>query len=83
MHAKVLSHLHDAHQGSTCTKQRAHLTVYWPVMHHDVDQVILACKQYQDHLLSQPKEPIIMKPKPLRAPFQEIAADFIMQEDII
>ena len=37
--------------------------------------MILACKQCQDHLPSQPKEPIIFKPKLLQ-PFQEIAADF-------
>ena len=28
MHPKVLSQLHEAHQGSTRNKQRAHLTVY-------------------------------------------------------
>ena len=77
---QVLSQLHEAHQGSTQTKQRAHLTVYWPAIDHDIDQMILACKQCQDHLPSQPKEPIIFKPKPLRPfqeiAFQEIAADF-------
>jgi len=75
MHAKVLSQLHNAHQGPTHTKQRAHLTVYWPGKDCDIDRVILTCKQCQDHLPSHPKEPIIMKPKPSR-PFQEIAADF-------
>jgi len=75
LRARMLSCLHDAHQGSTRTKQRAHLTVYWPGMDRDIDRAILACKQCQDHLPSQTKEPIILKSKPLR-PFQEIAADF-------
>ena len=34
--------LHEAHQESTL---RAHLTVYWPGMDHEIDTVILACKQ--------------------------------------
>ena len=71
----MLLQLHESHQGSTRTKQRAHLTVYWPGVDHDIDQIILACKQCQDHLPSQSKEPIIFKPKPLQ-PFQEIVADF-------
>ena len=34
-----------------------------------------ACKQCQDHLPSQPKEPIVFKPQP-QLPFHEVAADF-------
>ena len=34
-----------------------------------------ACQLCQDHLPSNPKEPIVSKPKPLR-PFQEVAVDF-------
>ena len=37
--------------------------------------VILKCKQCQDHLPSNTKEPIIQKPAPGR-PFQEVAVDF-------
>ena len=36
--------------------------------------LISSCKQCQDHLPSNPKEPIIQKPQPAR-PFQEIAVD--------
>ena len=75
MRTNVLSQLHEAHQGSVHTKQRAHLTVYWPGMDHDIDNMIYACKQCQDHLPSQPKEPIVLKPQP-QCPFQEVAADF-------
>ena len=32
----------------------------WPGMAHDIDQVILACNQCQDHLLLHTKEPITM-----------------------
>ena len=48
--------------------------VYWPGIDNDIDNTILACQQCQDHLPSNPKEPIIQKPTPER-PFQEIAVD--------
>ena len=74
MHKQVLSQLHEAHQGSVRTKQRARLSVYWPGIGNDIDNTILTCKQCQDHLPSNIKEPIIQKPTPER-PFQEIAVD--------
>ena len=75
MRSKVLTQLHESHQGSIRTKQRARLVVYWPGMDNDIDEVILKCKQCQEKLPSQPREPIISKTRPNR-PFQEIAADF-------
>ena len=74
MHPEVLAQLHESHQGSVRTKQRARLSVYWPGIDNDIDNTILACQQCQDHLPSNPKEPIIQKPTPER-PFQEIAVD--------
>ena len=75
MRRAVLALLHDSHQGLVRTKQRAQLTVYWPNMSHDIDNVISSCQMCQDRLPSHPKEPIATKPQPNR-PFQEIAADF-------
>ena len=74
MCSQVLSQLHDSHQGLVRTKQRARLSVYWPGIDNDIDNTILACQQCQDHLPSNPKEPIIQKPRPDR-PFQEISVD--------
>ena len=71
----VLVQLHSAHQGSVRTKQRARQIVYWPGIDHDIDNIILQCKQCQETLPSQPREPLITKPRPTR-PFQEIAVDF-------
>ena len=71
MRPKMLSQLHEAQQGSTHTKQRAHLTVYWPGMDNDIDNMVYACKQCQDYLPSQPKEPIMSKPQPFKK-WQEI-----------
>ena len=74
LRSEILTQLHESHQGSIRTKQRARLSVYWPGIDNYIDNVILSCKQCQDHLPSNPKEPIIQKPQPAR-PFQEIAVD--------
>ena len=74
MHHQVLTNLHEAHQGALRTKQRARLTIYWPGIDNDIDNIILNCQQCQDHLPSNVKEPIIQKSQPLR-PFQEVAVD--------
>ena len=71
----VLKQLHQAHHGAVCTKQRAHLTVYWPGLDNDIVNIVMSCAQCQDHQPSNTKEPIKSKPKPTR-PFQELAADF-------
>ena len=47
----------------------------WPGIDHDINNIVLACKQCQDSLPFNPREPIIFKPKPSR-PFQEVAGDF-------
>ena len=74
MRQQVLSDLHESHQGTICTKQRAQLTIYWPGIDNDIDNMILSCQLCQGHLPSNPIEPLIQKLKPLR-PFQEIAVD--------
>ena len=75
MRQKVLVNLHKSHQGAVRTKERARLSLYWPGIDNDIDNVVLSCKKCQDRLPSNCKEPILSKPKPSR-PFQEIAVDF-------
>ena len=75
MHREVLTSLHESHQGSVCTKERARLVVYWPGLDNDIDNVLSSCKQCQDHLPSNPRELIPFKPRPSR-PFQELSVDF-------
>ena len=74
MRKQVLDNLHEAHQGVLRTKQRARLTVYWPGIDNDIENLILTCQHCQDHLPSHTKEPIITRSRPTR-PFQEIAVD--------
>ena len=73
MRHQVLTNLHEAHQGALGTKQRARLTIYWPGLDNDIDN-ILNCQQCQDRLSRNVKEPIIQKSQPAR-PFQEVAVD--------
>jgi len=75
MHKQVLSELHDSHQGAVRTKQRARLTIYWPGIDTDIKKIVLNCQQCQEHLPSNHKEPILLKPTSVK-PFQEVAADF-------
>ena len=74
MRRQVLMNLHESHQGSLRTKQRARLTVYWPGIDNDIDNMIFSCKHCQDMLPANVKEPIMSKPSPQR-PFQEVAVD--------
>jgi len=71
MRHQVLTNLYE---GALRTKQRAHLTIYWPGIDNDIDNIILNCQQCQDYPPSNVKEPTIQKSQPLR-PFQEVAVD--------
>ena len=75
MRQKILVDLHESHQGSARTKQRARLNVYWPGIDNDIYNVVFSCKKCQDLLPANTKEPITSKPIPNK-PFQEVAADF-------
>ena len=74
-HKTIMAHLHLAHQGITRTKQRAWLTLYWPEMDNDIENIVTSCTQCQDHLPPNHKEPLPAKPRSVQ-PFQEAAADF-------
>ena len=75
MRKTILDQLHTGHQGIVQTKQRARLTLYWPGIDNDIENVITACTTCQDHLPSNTKETIQQKSRP-SYPFKEIAADF-------
>ena len=65
----ILSQLHKSYQGSVRTNQLACLSIYWPGIDNDIDNIILSCQHCQDHLPSHSREPNIQKPKADR-PFQ-------------
>ena len=59
MRRQVLISLHESHQGSVRTKERARLSIYWPGIDNDIDNVVLSCKMCQDRLPSNNKEYIM------------------------
>jgi len=69
----MLEHPHESHQDSMHTKQQARLTVFWPGLDNNINNVLLACKKFKDTFPSNTKEQIVSKPTLL---FQEIAVDF-------
>ena len=52
MRGQTLVHLHESHQWVVWTKQRVWLTVYWPGIDNNIDNMVVACKHCQNHLPS-------------------------------
>ena len=61
MRQQVLVQLYESHQGTLRTKQRARLSIYWPGINNDIDNLILASQTCQDSLPANGKEPLIQK----------------------
>ncbi len=49
MRREVLAQLHDSHQGTVRTKERTRLSVYWPGIDNDIDNVILIVQELPRH----------------------------------
>ena len=67
--------LHKIHWGIVQTKQRTIFSIYWPGINNDIESIVISCTQYQDHLPSNSKMPMLPKPK-LTQLFQETVANF-------
>uniref|UniRef100_A0A1Y1MUA0 RNA-directed DNA polymerase n=1 Tax=Photinus pyralis TaxID=7054 RepID=A0A1Y1MUA0_PHOPY len=80
MRRQILHHLHAAHQGISKTLERARMTVWWPTIATDVTDVIRHCRPCQEHLPSQPHEPMQRGPDAER-PFQKLHADLFEVAD--
>ena len=52
MHREILEQLHASHQDVVRTKQQAGLTVYWPGLNNDIENIVSSCRQCQDYLPS-------------------------------
>ena len=49
MRSESLTRLHDGHQGTSSTLQRARRTMYWPNMQNDITEMIRHCEECQIH----------------------------------
>lgn len=71
---RVLSILHNAHQGIDGMRARARNIVYWPGLNNAIRQKRLDCTKCNVIAPSQPKEPLLMLPQP-EYPFQFVCMD--------
>ena len=44
----MLRELHEAHPGETRMKRLAHMFVWWPGLDHDILNIVLSCREYQN-----------------------------------
>ena len=73
---RVLDSLHSAHQGVSQMYARAELSVFWPGLHADLEEVRATCNICRVNAPSNPKLPPQDPPK-LDYPFQQICADYM------
>ena len=66
MNRQTIVHMNESHQGVVWTKQRVRLTAYRPVIHNDINNMIVACKHCQDHLPANQEKQFTSKVKPTR-----------------
>lgn len=74
LRGSMLDRIHMGHMGVTKCSQQAREVMFWPGMNKAIEQMVLRCTICQEHLDSNPKEPMIPGPAPER-PWEIIATD--------
>lgn len=74
MRQDVINRLHDGHQGITKCKERARMSVWWPGLERELQDLVTKCPECLPTRPTQRKEPLITTELPSR-PWQKIAAD--------
>ena len=77
---KILAHFHLADQGIAWTKQRTYLTLCWPGIDNNIENIIIPC---QDHLPSNHKELLQAKLRPVYPSRRQTLISTTMQEEAI
>lgn len=67
LQSRILSSLHEPHQGTEKTKLRARTCVYWNNINKDIDNITKSCSICQESQNSQAKEPLMQSEIPPRA----------------
>ena len=75
LRARVLQHLHAAHQGISAMGRHARAIVYWPGMSEDIQATRHACSDCNRNTPSQAATPPLPSPPP-STPFEAVFADF-------
>jgi hypothetical protein len=71
---KVLSNIHEGHQGVEKSKLRAKDAVYWPGIYKEIEVLVGNCSTCQELLNAQPKCPMISMKVPSH-PWEILGAD--------
>jgi len=71
---KVLTDIHEGHQGVEKCKLRAKDAVYWPGIYKDIEVIVGSCDTCQELLNAQPKCPMISMEVP-SCPWEILGAD--------
>jgi hypothetical protein len=76
----ILEQLHTAHMGQEKTKLLAKVTVYWPNINHDIEELIKRCQICQRYQPAQCPEPLLQHSIPTK-PWSVLAADLFHFEE--
>ena len=79
MRGDILHCLHDGHQGITKYHERAGMSVWWPGLEKEMQELVTKCPECMQIRPTQRKEPLMTTPLPQR-PWQKVRADICEYE---
>ncbi|XP_060774394.1 uncharacterized protein K02A2.6-like [Neoarius graeffei] len=74
MRADILQKIHSGHQGIVKCHERAQMSIWWPAIGKDIQQLVSSCKDCQESRPTQRREPLLTTPLPAR-PWERVGAD--------
>ena len=74
MQAKMLSRIHESHQGIVKSKQHAQSVLFWPDMNSQIEEIVSQCATCAQFRKAHPTEPLISHEIPDK-PLSKIATD--------
>lgn len=76
LRSKILSLLHESHMGIEKTKMKARLTVYWPNINADIENIVNKCSICEKYRNCNVKEPLEPHSVP-ELPFEKVGIDIL------